>query len=82
MTAACAIFFLNLRQKICSMNRMQKAKTPGGDHGLTTAATAVTDEIYFLTGIGTELNELLIISDVEQIQTFLRTNQPGMTVLK
>jgi hypothetical protein len=63
------------------MNRMQEAKTPGGNHCLTAAATAVTDEIYFFTDIRTELNQLLIISDLKQIQTVLRTNRPGVTVL-
>jgi hypothetical protein len=63
------------------MNRMQKAKTPGCDHGLAAAATAVTNEIDLFADIGTELNQFLILGNLEQIQTFLRTNRPGMTVL-
>jgi hypothetical protein len=53
------------------MYRMQKAETSGRDHGLTTAGAIVADEINLLTNIGTKLNQLLIIGNLEQIQAFL-----------
>jgi len=62
------------------MNGMEKAEAPCRDHGVTTAAATVAEEIDLLADVGTELNQFLIIGGLEQIQALLRTDKPCMAV--
>jgi hypothetical protein len=59
---------------------MQEGETPRCYHGFTAATATVAEIRDFFSTIAAELNQLPIISDVEEIQAFLHTESAGMAV--
>ena len=72
--------FINYRQKIGGMHRVEHAKLAGGDHGFAATAAAVADEVDAFTHIFPELYQILVISLLEQVQPFAHVHRPGVTM--
>ena len=62
------------------MDRVEDCEAAGSDHCFTAASAAITDEVNFVPDILTKLNQITLISGLEQIQALSDINFPGMAV--